>query len=218
MAQEVQKGTGGKKNFIYIFDGGFKQKAKEEDQYAIRRTYMSGKGEDAEKKTRWEIGYNNLIGHITSIEVVDTDWKTKQLQITIKDSDGDVYLIQMETKGYQYAEMFMEKSRNIDFSKEVFLNPYHSFESKEGKKIKEGISILQDPIEDNGETKWNTKVTSYYWENNKRANGYPVPDEKEKKDYDGDDWKHFYSKCTKFLISTVDNEIKEMIDKSELPF
>ena len=177
--------------YLTIISGKLSQKVQEGTQWAVKREYEV----DGNKGEKWELQYKNLSGFITELSFKQSDyWEMFSVKI---EKDWEADLLTMNTNSRYFSD-FGRKLKNIDLSKEVCLNPY---DFEDNWKQKRGLSITQE---------WNKIEDAYYdWDKKKALNGMPDVSEKERKEFDKDDWKIFFVKIKKFL--------KEEIQKVELP-
>lgn len=177
---------GGKKYVSVLSDGKFHQSVPDGTEGAITRTYED---RDGVEQSKTELVFDSVSGVITKIGFVDGEYG-KNLLIEI-DNDG---IVQFGTSS-NFGEDIMKKIPNIDFSKEVKLVPF-SFEDK--GKTRKGVTVYQ------GET----KIDSHYYDAEKKESCNGIPEtEGDIKKFDADDWKMYFMKVRKFLVSEVEKVI-----------
>jgi len=190
--------VGGKKFITVLADGKFHQTVDEGTEGAVIRKY---KDKDDVEQSKTELVFDEVSGVITKISFEEGDYG-KSLQIEL-DNEGIVSL----NTASNFGEDVMKKLPNINLKQEVRLVPY-SFE--ETGKSRKGITIYQNE----------EKVQNHYYntETSEVING--MPDfEGDKKDKD--DWKIYFMKARKFLMSEVEKlsvfstkvESKDTLDK-----
>lgn len=186
--------------FISILgsDGTFREKVDKETPGAKFREYevKDSKTKETVKGSKWELVYNNIVGHIESIDFFSGDYG-KQIHVKISDQDEDV--IWAQDVSSQFTEDFLKKLPNVDLSRPVKLVPF-AFTTETGK-LKKGITLYQG----------DTKVTNFFYDGVKNVNGYPDP-EKPGAEMENDDWKVYFIKARQFL---VDYTAKNVIPKLE---
>jgi hypothetical protein len=179
---KLKKNEGlGKKFITVLADGKFHQTVPEGTEGAVIREYEDSKGV---KGSKTELVFDEVSGVITAISFDEGDFG-KSLVLEI-DGDG---VVSLNTAG-NFGEDVMKKLPNINLKQSVKLVPY-SFED-EGKSRK-GITIYQN----------DEKVQNHYYDSDKKkvSNGMPEFDGDAK---DKDDWKIYFMKVRKFLISETE--------------
>lgn len=184
---------------VALADGKFHQTVSQGTPGAILREY---EGSDGSKKSKWELVHDEASGKITNITFEDSDYG-KMIKIEL-DGEG---VISLSTNS-NFGTDVMKKLPGMDLALPYKFVPY-AFKTEQGKE-KKGISVYQ------GET----KVESFYWNpmTKKATNNMPEP-EGDTSTFDSDDWKMYFTKVKKFLISEVD-KIKipgQEVDSIEYP-
>jgi len=184
------------RNFANIIaDGTIRTKASEGEKGAVRRDYKLSNGEEGFK---YEHVYHEISGYIDEISFWEGEYG-KSMHICVNDGDESVVLsVSVQSN---FADDIMKKLPNIDFTKEVVFKPY-SFEDKETKKMRKGVTIIQG-IE---------KINNYFIDAKKKkaTNGFPEP-EKSKKEMDNDDWKIYFMKSKKFLQKFIEENVSPLV-------
>ena len=178
--------------YLAIIAGKLSQKVTAETEWAVKREYDV----DGNKGEKWELHYKNLRGFITEMVFKQSDYG-EMFSVKIE-KDWEIDILTMWTDSRYFSD-FWRKLKNIDLTKEVVMNPY-DFENN-WKQIR-GLSITQE---------WNKIEDAYYdWEKKKALNWMPDVSEADRKKYDKDDWKIYFTTVKKFL--------KSEIQKVELPW
>lgn len=173
---------------ILASDGKFHQVVTENTLGAVRRDYETSDGKTGVK---WELIADSIEGKITALGIYEGDYG-KNILIGLGEGDEEVTISLSSSQNF--GEDFMKKLPNIEVEKEVILTPY-SFEDSNGK-LQRGISIKQhDEKILNHYSSYNEKKKK--WESVK---GFPTPEGDTKK-FDSDDWKAYFIKARKYLLS-----------------
>lgn len=189
-----------KTTYVGIVDGKFSVQAEEGEPGAVERKIID-KTTGRVSKTKWEFIHPELMCFIDGIGIYDGKFGE---QVVLKCHDNSQeYSIQM-SKNSRYVSNLMQRIVGVDPSKPVTLAPY-SFKNERDKTI-QGITIYQDGV----------KITNQYKDKDGNfINGHPeYPTLEETKDWDGDDWSHFFKKCDKFTIKKA-MEIDWDVEKTE---
>jgi len=169
--------------------GDFRMTVDKETPGAKLREYETS---DGKKGSKYELSYDMVDGMIKKVGFHDGDFG-KNLLITMDfedDTEGVTIAIGASTP---FGEDFMKKMPNIDFSKRIEITPYSI---EDGDKTRKGVSLKQD-----GE-----KIKNFFYDGEKDVNGYPVAEDDTSK-YDTDDWKIHFTKCRKFLVKYLEENI-----------
>lgn len=190
--------TDKRKYLTILSDGTIRLKVNEGTENAVKREIEDN---DGKKSVKWELVYNSIDGYITDIFFTEGDYG-KNINVAIKDDEE--YTLSLSTEN-DFGKDLMKKLPNVKFNQKVDIKPF-SFTDENGKD-KKGVTILQET----------NKVTNYFYdiENKKVMNGYPEP-EGDKQNYDKDDWKAYYIKVKKFLVSYTEENVIPKIT-GELP-
>jgi len=181
-----------------LADGKFHESVDEGTEGAVLREYETSKGEKGQKH---ELVYSKLEGMITDIKFEDGEFGE---QILTTFSDGETSVIVALNTSSNFGEDFLKKLPKINFAEKVKLVPY-SFEDEHGKN-RRGVTVYQN----------DEKVQSFFFDGEKSTNGYPAP-EGDKEKYDSDDWKVFYIKARKFLVSYAKETVLPKFESTEKP-
>lgn len=188
------------KQYLYVLGstGDFRMKVSENTPGAEKREYETS---DGTKGAKYELAFSSLEGYISGLEFFDGDYGKNLIVHFEFGKDAESLSLSLGAAS-SFGEDFMKKLPNIDYTKTVTLTPY-SFEDENGKPRK-GVTVTQD-----GE-----KIMGAFYdpEKKKSANGYPEP-EGDTKDYDKDDWKIFFTKARKFLVSYTEKNVPTLIEK-----
>ena len=176
------------KPFLSIVGGNFSQKVKEGTPGATCRKWEIPNGASGEK---WEFIFKEWEGRIVSIKFKDSDFG-KSCDVELEDA-----VVSLNTEARFFPD-FAKKIFPADLSKSISFAPY-DFEGDDSKKIV-GITMRQG----------NDKLANHFYDGEKKEaiNGMPTTESGVK--YDKDDWKTFFIKVKKFLISEV--------EKLEIPY
>ena len=184
-----------KKRYISILgDGKFHETVSAGVEDAILREYETS---DGKKGSKWEMVYSKITANITDVGFYDGDYGMN-MQITVEGDEG-VAVISIGTET-TFGEDFMKKAPNIDFSKMITLAPY-AFTDDKGRNVR-GISLYQD----------GDKLTNYFWDGEKTANGYPEP--KNREEMTKPKWKIFFLEAREFLIEFTKENVIPKINKA----
>ncbi len=180
------------KTFASILaDGKFHVTVTQDTEGAVLRKWKLKDGTEGEK---WELVYDTLEGIITSIYFRDGDYGN-QLHIVIEGVDLSMGV------DSNFATDFMRKLPSVKIEENVTLKGY-SFEDKETKKPKRGITVLQNE----------EKIQNYFYDADKKKalHDFPSFTATEAKKFDTDDWKMHFMKVRKFLVAhTTKNHLIE---------
>jgi len=145
-------------------DGKLHETVSKETEGAILREY---KLKDGTEGSKWELLYKSIDATITNIQFDDTGDFGENLQITLSDGENEVIL--SESVATNFGTDIMKKLPNVDFSKEVGIQPY-AFEGNNGKLVK-GVSIWQKL--DTG----SDKIPNFFWDDEKKEalHGFQLP-------------------------------------------
>lgn len=168
--------------------------------------------------TKIEKHYESVSGKITNISFVDTDYGTL-LQVELTDVDtftpSEPEILSMSTS-QSFAQDFMKKLPNIDFSKEVTLRPF-SFTPEGGKRELKGLTVTQDGVKiEKSFTEEQTDPDGK--KNYVNTMGYPTPDPKfsteknEMKRKEG--WKRYFVDCQIFLVDYTTEHFVSKFNKN----
>lgn len=178
-----------RKEYVSILssDATLRMVVPEGTEGAVKRVYETSDGKTGSKH---ELVFNRIVGLVTDISFYDGDYG-KLLQMDITDEKGTLTL--SVSTNQNFGEDIMKKLPNINLSEVVELSPY-SFDDDKGKN-KRGVSIVQK----------GKKIQNYFYDPvaKKNINGYPDP-EGDPRSYDKDDWKMYFMKARKFLVSYVE--------------
>tara|TARA_R110000851_G_scaffold29_7_gene140 strand:- start:1862 stop:2575 length:714 start_codon:yes stop_codon:yes gene_type:complete len=169
--------------------GDFRQTVDKETPGAKFREYETS---DGKKGSKYELAFDMVDGMIEKIAFHDGDFG-KNLLIKMNfedDSEGVTIAVGCSTP---FGEDFMKKMPAIDFSKRIEITPYSL---EDGDKTRKGVSLKQD-----GE-----KIKNFFYDGENDTNGYPVAEDDTSK-YDTDDWKIHFTKCRKFLVKYLEENI-----------
>ncbi len=184
-----------------LSDGKFHESVSKDTEGAVLREYTVKDKEGKETTgSKWELIYSKLEGTITNIEFRDGDYG-KQILLTVTDGDDEVIVAQGTSTNF--GEDILKKLPSVDFAEKITLQPF-AFTSEEGKPVR-GVTIMQK-----GE-----KLYNFFWDNEakKPKNGYPELDFN-KDEADTDDWKMYYTKARKFMITYATEHILPRFTKS----
>lgn len=179
-----------KANVLYlsIVGGKMMQSVDEDHPDAEKRVFEKS---DKTKGVKYEVEHRNLTGHITGITLEKSDYGT-QCRVTLESGTDKAVL------SFPYeSDYFMDFAKRIcgaDLTQPVTLNPYSI--KDEGKEYSNrGISVKQ------GET----KLMNHFYdpETKETINGMPSVSEKERKTYDTDEWKVYFTNVRSFLKKQV---------------
>lgn len=213
-----------KKEYVSILssDASLRMVVPNGTQGSVVREYETSTGQ---KGTKTELVFQKISGKITNIGFYEGDFG-KLVQLDITDEAGTLTL--SVSTAQNYGEDIMKKIPNINLDLPIILTPY-SFDDEKGKN-KRGVSIVQEGV----------KIKNFFYDEvaKKNINGYPDP-EGDTKSYDKDDWKIYFMKARKFLISYIEEKFptknvptinttsdvadiypteQESIDASKIPF
>lgn len=184
-----------------IIEGAFRTAVPETHPEAIRREWKAGGNEGVS----FEREVNALYGFITSVDVYKGESggrKFTNLQLTLDENeDGKTPVISIGI-GTKYAQDFMKKLPNVDFSQDVRIRPF-SFQPEGEDHNVIGVEIMQRDSADN----FTKKIDSFFTkkeviEGRERwspTNGFPARG----KAYDeqSDEEREIYKvQCRSFLI------------------
>lgn len=180
-----------RKEFVSILgsDATLRMTVPEGTEGSIVREYETSTGAKGKKS---ELVFNKIVGKITDISFYEGDFG-KLIQLDITDNDGTLTL--SVSTAQNFGEDIMKKIPNIDLTKTIELSPY-SFEDEKGK-VRKGVSIVQE----------GKKIKNFFYDEvtKKNINGYPDI-EGDKNSYDKDDWKIYFMKARKFLVSYIEEK------------
>lgn len=128
--------------FLKIIGGTFRQQVPENTPGSKSRT-------NKENRVVHEMEYTDLEGIITKVELREHEEFGQQLCIDVSD-EKSVYQMQLPLSS-SHADVFLNKSENIDFKKPVHFAPYQ-FTPKGEEKEKRGMVIKQNG--EKVESKW----------------------------------------------------------------
>lgn len=189
--EEINKPTG---TYYSVIDGTFRTGVDASHPDAITREWSTPDGKSGVKTERI---VHALFGRIEGLELRDGDYG-KNLNITLDpDEDGVPVIISLSVSS-RYGEDVLKKLPNVELDEEVRFRPF-SFKGKDDKDVR-GIEITHK----DEEGKFTRKVVNFFWDytGEKTINGYPEPDEEDKKD-----WPFFYKKANKFLIKYLEEKV-----------
>lgn len=176
-----------------LSDGTIRVKSEESDPKSVRRDYEL---KDGTKGTKFERVYQELSGKILSAQFYDGDFG-RSLILQFNDGGEEDIALSMNTTS-NFAEDFMKKMPNIDFTKEVTVKPYNFTDDR--NKLRKGVTVIQD----------NKKIGNYFSDGEKALHGFPEVEVDKK--YDKDDWKIYFIKTRKFLMEFVETNIFPLIN------
>lgn len=171
------------RNYYSVSDGRIRQKTDEKDPNA---QYREGTV-DGKKYEIYELVFDYITGRITDIDVSDSEYG-RNLEITLEDPSGE-NIIRMKWNSV-YANTFLSKCPNLDFSKEVTIEPFYFKKDKKARLI-----LIQD----------NNKIKAFYTKENPQGMPrYPA-------DGSEDEFQQWKVDISKFFYSELMNRIKPMI-------
>lgn len=208
-----------KGDFYEIKEGSFRVPTDANNPDAVRRDYHNPRTN--QPGVAWELGFESISGLIEDIrfhENVLTDGTALRSLHIVFDEDsnnGRQKIVSVPVDG-RYANNFLRKLPNIDFSKEVKLTPYDI--QKNGPR-NVGITVLQPDqtgvlvvkVRDFFEKMEEVDGKKIYT----AMHGFPVADEEDRLD-----WPFYFKKVSKFLIRyTNENVLPKLkgIDRSIVP-
>lgn len=163
--------------FLKILQGTFRQEVSAGTDGSVSRT-------NKENRIVHEMVYTDLEGTITKVDLREHEEYGHQLCVDVTDGK-ETFQLQLPLSS-NHADVFLNKSANIDFKKPVCFSPYQ-FTPKGEEKEKRGMVIKQ-----NGE-----KVESLWT----KENPGDVPELEKKKVKGKDVWDN--SKRIDFYVETV---------------
>lgn len=107
---------GGQRTYLKISDGKIAKRVTEETQGAVKCTNKDG------SKTWFEKRFASVTGFVTDIKKRETTFGV-DLAITICDSDGEVFELQMPWSS-RYSSGFFLCMPNINFTREITFTPW----------------------------------------------------------------------------------------------
>jgi hypothetical protein len=195
---------------VLASDGTLRLAVPEGTPGAVRRTYEDR--DTKEEKVVFEQVFDFIDGMIGDVTIVEGKFGS---QVMVPIIDGDTTFTLSLGLTSNFGEDFLKKLPNIDLKKPVVISPF-SFTSDKGKPVR-GMSIQQDFKIANGSVVGGTKIKNFFRdeEAKKNINGLPEPEGDTRK-YDSDDWKVYFIKVRKFLVSF--NQERGLIkDKNAVP-
>lgn len=193
----------GKVFLTILADGRFHKLVDENTEGAVKREIKDKKTGEV-TGVKFETLHDRVVGKITAISVIEGKFG-RSLQITI---DTEIISVGTDTA---FGESLLKKLPNVDFSKDVVLEPFAGFTTGDGKKVKSGITVKQDDV----------KITDYYYDPEAKKGIHGIPPVE--KDEDGD-FKESYKKRNRFMRKNLESlsvfkkvEEKEINDVSDIP-
>lgn len=176
---------------VILGDGKFHETVSEGTPDAVLRRYETSDGKEGSK---WEMVYDKIIGRIIEIDFHESDYG-RNIQLRVEGEDGEA-IISVQT-GNNFGSDIMKKLPNIDYSKNVTIEPYNFINNTNGKTVR-------------GVTFWNgsDKATNYFWDTKKKetCKGFPKPP-KEYADMGKNDWKIYFLQVDEFLTKFIQEKV-----------
>lgn len=190
------------KVYLTIVDGTLRETVTETTPGAVRRDWEAG----GKKGTKWEIIDRAIKGTIIDVSIYEGEYEGKKfttLNIVLdRDNENEKYPVVTTTIEGRYAQDILKKLPNLDFTEEVRIRPYSYIPEGKDKPTK-GVELTQrDPVTG----QFDKKVESFFdgYDKDKKQffgkNGFPMP-EGNVAEYDSDDWKSYFIRVKKFLVS-----------------
>lgn len=129
------------RTFVSIVNGKWAQRVPEQTPNSVRRVIEDKK--TGSKKEVWELIYDTVSGHITSIEVDEAGKFGDQLKINMEDL-GEQFTVTMSMSGRE-AKNFLCLLKNIDLNEPVILAPYNFVSKDDGRNVI-GLNTYQGGI------------------------------------------------------------------------
>ena len=188
----LEKDNQRKIEYFQIKFGKVRQKSNEHDKEATYREWID---KDKKKHDVYERVYMSISGYLTKVTTTIGEFG-EQFNFFFDWMDKEEPLLVLSLKsGDKYLRDILKKLPNVDFSKPVTFKPF-SFEDKETKKNREGVSISQNP-DDPKDT-----IQSYFYDTARKCSlyGYPVMQESNP---NTEDWKIYFLQEMKFLRKSI---------------
>lgn len=184
--------------------GDIRVKAEEDTPGAQRRDYEL---KDGTKGTKWELIYSEMYGYIREISFREGDFGTT-CNVLFEDSEGEKTMLNISMNS-NFAEDFLKKLPNVDFTKEVTIKPY-AFTARDTGKLKKGVTLLQ--IKDGAET----KIENFFVDpvdKKKTLHGFPETKDGGK-GYTKSQWNIYFLQTKEFLQKYTKDEVIPNIPES----
>lgn len=192
MGLHTQEERGGRLLYI-LADGHLREQVEEGTLGAKLRVVLNDDG--SEKARKHELIYPGITGTITSVGQYIGDYGTN-INVHMKDENGEEYMLSLKAASF-FGESFMHKLPNIDLTKEVSLSGYDSFIDKDGKKVKPGLTVMQDGV------KLKSFFSYYDGKEFKNIDGFPLPDKKTK-ERGGELWTMYYDVARVWMLDYLE--------------
>ena len=132
--------TRGNRTFISVVSGKFAQRVEKSTPNSVHRVIEK---KDGSKKDVWELIYDNINGHIQSIEVDESGSFGDQLKINMDDM-GQYFTVTLSMVGRE-AKSFLCVLKNINLKEEIILIPFNFLSKTDGKNVI-GLNIYQGGV------------------------------------------------------------------------
>jgi hypothetical protein len=190
------------KVFLKIVDGTLRQSVPEGTQNAVMREWQAG----GKTGVLWELIDKAVRGRIVDVSFYEGEHDGKKFQslnVTLdREDENDKYVVITTGIDTRYAQDILKKLPNVDFGEEVRIRPY-SYIPNGKEKASTGVELTQQDAVTGQFTK---KIESFFdgYEKDKKQffgkNGFPMP-EGDTHEYDSDDWKSYFIRVKKFLVT-----------------
>lgn len=188
----LEKDNSRRVEFFQIKLGKVRQKSNENDPEASYREWID---KDKKKHEVHERVYSSISGYITKVATKIGEFGEQfHFHFDWLDENEPLLIVSLPS-GDKYLRDILKKLPNIDFSQPVTFKPF-SFEDKTTKKIKEGVSISQNPDDPKD------LIQSYFYDSNRKCNLYGYPEMTEQNPTN-EDWKIYFLQEMKFLRNSV---------------